>query len=129
MSQQADPLIIDVDTGIDDALALLYACAQPAAGSSASRPSSATSACAATRNTRAVLALAGRGDIPVWPGAASPLSPASADARRFTARAASATPSCPSRLRPVEPHARGRRHHRGGPCALRAGSSWSRPGR
>ena len=36
---------------------------------------------AATRNTRAVLALAGRGDIPVWPGAATPLSPGSADAR------------------------------------------------
>ena len=35
---------------------------------------------AATRNTRAVLALAGRADIPVWPGAATAISIAVRDA-------------------------------------------------
>ena len=29
MTDQATPLVIDVDTGIDDAYALLYACARP----------------------------------------------------------------------------------------------------
>ena len=49
---------------------------------SACRPSSATSSLdAATRNTRAVLALAGRNEIPVWPGSATPLSNFAADAR------------------------------------------------
>jgi purine nucleosidase len=82
MSQQADPLVIDVDTGIDDALALLYACATPTAEIvGVSTVVGNVGLRAATRNTRAVLALAARGDIPVWPGAASPLSPASADAR------------------------------------------------
>jgi inosine-uridine nucleoside N-ribohydrolase len=26
MSENAEPMVVDVDTGIDDALALLYAC-------------------------------------------------------------------------------------------------------
>jgi purine nucleosidase len=82
MSEPAEPLVLDVDTGIDDALALLYACAAPAAEIvGVSTVVGNVGLHAATRNTRAVLALAGRGDIPVWPGAASPLSPASADAR------------------------------------------------
>jgi purine nucleosidase len=82
MSQQAEPLVIDVDTGIDDALALLYACAAPEAEIlGVSTVVGNVSLNAATRNTRAVLALAERGDIPVWPGAATPLSSGSADAR------------------------------------------------
>src|SRR5271157_1504874 len=82
MSQQAEPLVIDVDTGIDDALALLYACAAPAAEILGfSTVVGNVDLGAATRNTRAVLALAGRGNIPVWPGAAIPLAPTSADAR------------------------------------------------
>jgi purine nucleosidase len=82
MSQQVEPLVIDVDTGIDDALALLYACAAPEAEIlGVSTVVGNVSLNAATRNTRAVLALAGRGDIPVWPGAATPMSPGSADAR------------------------------------------------
>ena len=82
MSQQAEPLVIDVDTGIDDALALLYACAAPEAEIlGVSTVVGNVSLNAATRNTRAVLALAGRGDVPVWPGAATPMSPGSADAR------------------------------------------------
>ena len=84
MTQTAAPLVLDVDTGIDDALAILTACA----ASEAHLIGVATvvgnvSLAAATRNTRSVLALAGRADIPVWPGAASPLSLAAQDARRF----------------------------------------------
>jgi purine nucleosidase len=72
---EREPFVIDVDTGIDDALALLYACAHREAsiigistvvGNVPLKP--------ATRNTRAVLRLAGRGDIPVWPGAETTLS-------------------------------------------------------
>ena len=82
MSQQSETLVIDVDTGIDDALALLYACAEPRARFlGVSTVVGNVSLEAATRNTRAVLALAGRGDIPVWPGAPTPLSSFAADAR------------------------------------------------
>ena len=82
MSQQAEPLLLDVDTGIDDALALLYACAAPEAYLlGVSTVVGNVSLAAATRNTRAVLTLAGRGDIPVWPGAAMPLATAAGDAR------------------------------------------------
>jgi purine nucleosidase len=82
MSTEAESLIIDVDTGIDDALALLYACAE--AGSRILGVSTVVgnvSLAAATRNSRAVLALAGRPRIPVWPGAAATLSNAASDAR------------------------------------------------
>ena len=82
MSQQTDLLVIDVDTGIDDALALLYACAEPSAHMlGVSTVVGNVSLEAATRNTRAVLSLAGRNEIPVWPGSATPLSNFAADAR------------------------------------------------
>ena len=67
-------LILDVDTGIDDALAILYACASPevelvavtcVAGNVEARQVAA--------NTLAVLELAGRTDVPVWLGAERPL--------------------------------------------------------
>ncbi|HZZ61768.1 MAG TPA: nucleoside hydrolase [Roseiarcus sp.] len=81
MQRQTEFLVIDVDTGIDDALALLYACAEPHARVlGVSTVVGNVSLLAATRNTRAVLALAGRSDIPVWPGAATPLSNFAADA-------------------------------------------------
>ena len=81
MSQQSDPLVIDVDTGIDDAFALLYACAHNEAQIlGVSTVVGNVSLAAATRNTRAVLALAGRADIPVWPGAATAISIAVRDA-------------------------------------------------
>ena len=68
------PLLLDVDTGIDDAFGLLYALAAPEARLSASRRSPATSASPRpTRNTRAVLALAGRADITVVRGRRPPL--------------------------------------------------------
>jgi purine nucleosidase len=68
------PLILDVDTGIDDAFALLYALGRPdvrliGVGAVAGN----VSLTKAERNTRAVLTLAGRGDVPVWPGAEAPL--------------------------------------------------------
>jgi purine nucleosidase len=68
------PLILDVDTGIDDALALLYACASDdadllavtcVAGNVAARQ--------VAENTLAVLELAGRGDIEVALGREQPL--------------------------------------------------------
>jgi purine nucleosidase len=68
------PLILDVDTGIDDALALLYACASPdvdllavtcVGGNVAARQ--------VAWNTRAVLELAGRTDVPVYLGREQPL--------------------------------------------------------
>jgi purine nucleosidase len=75
MSELAEPLVLDVDTGIDDALALLYACARDDAQIlGVSTVVGNVALAAATRNTRAVLALAGRSDIPVWPGAATAIS-------------------------------------------------------
>jgi purine nucleosidase len=66
--------ILDVDTGIDDALALLYACASP-------EIEVAAVTCVAgnvgveqvAANTLAVLELAGRGDVAVHLGRATPL--------------------------------------------------------
>ncbi len=82
MSQQTDCLVLDVDTGIDDALALLYACAEARERIlGVSSVVGNVSLAAATRNTRAVLALAGRANVPVWPGAAAPLSTVASDAR------------------------------------------------
>jgi purine nucleosidase len=67
-------LILDVDTGIDDALGLLYACAVPEATIlGVSTVAGNVDLTRATRNTRAVLALAGRVDIPVWPGCIRPI--------------------------------------------------------
>ncbi len=68
------PLIIDCDTGIDDSLALLYACA------SAEAEILAVTCCAGNvdarqvaENTRAVLELAGRDDVEVALGREVPL--------------------------------------------------------
>ena len=81
MSEHSEPLILDVDTGIDDAFALLYACAHDEARIlGVSTVVGNVSLAAATRNTRAVLTLAGRADIPVWPGAATAISNAVRDA-------------------------------------------------
>lgn len=68
------PLLIDCDTGIDDALALLYAVASPDADILAVTcvPGNAVLA-DVLRNTRAVMALAGRADVPVVPGRDRPL--------------------------------------------------------
>ena len=68
------PLIIDVDTGIDDALALLYAVASPEAEILAVTAMFGNAHVDDTeRNTRAVLELAGRPDIEVVAGRPVPL--------------------------------------------------------
>jgi purine nucleosidase len=68
------PLLLDVDTGIDDALALLYACASPEAELVAVTCLAGNATAADTqRNTRAVLEAAGRGDVEVAVGRPVPL--------------------------------------------------------
>lgn len=68
------PLLLDVDTGIDDALALLYAVASPEAELVAVTAVHGNVALEDTeRNTRAVLELAARSDVEVAAGRAAPL--------------------------------------------------------
>ena len=68
------PLILDVDTGIDDSLALLYAAASPEAELVAvTCVGGNVDARQVERNTRAVLELAGRGDLEVALGREQPL--------------------------------------------------------
>src|SRR5215210_4812385 len=67
-------VIIDVDTGIDDALALLYACASPEADVLAvTCVSGNVVARQVAANTLGVLALAGRADVEVALGREVPL--------------------------------------------------------
>ena len=68
------PLILDVDTGIDDALALLYAAGSPEAELVAVTclPGNAGLVDVA-RNTRAVLELVGRAEVEVAAGGEAPL--------------------------------------------------------
>jgi purine nucleosidase len=69
------PLILDVDTGVDDALALLYAVASPEVELiGATSVMGNISVEQATENTLAVLEAAGRGDVEVAQGAARPLA-------------------------------------------------------
>ena len=68
------PLLLDVDTGIDDSLALLYACASPEVDLVAvTCVGGNVNARRVAENTRAVLALAGRQDVPVALGREEPL--------------------------------------------------------
>lgn len=68
------PLILDVDTGVDDAVALLYACASPEADLvAATCVMGNTSTEQVVRNTLAVLELVGRPDVEVAAGAERPL--------------------------------------------------------
>jgi purine nucleosidase len=68
------PLIIDVDTGIDDSLALLYAVASPEAELIAvTCVGGNVDARQVERNTRSVLELAGRSDLEVALGREQPL--------------------------------------------------------
>jgi purine nucleosidase len=68
------PLVLDVDTGIDDSLALLYACASPEAEIvAATCVSGNIEARQVAENTRAVLELAGRPDVEVALGREVPL--------------------------------------------------------
>jgi len=68
------PLILDVDTGIDDSLALLYAAASPEADLVAvTCVSGNIDAHQVGINTRAILELAGRADVEVAMGRETPL--------------------------------------------------------
>ena len=68
------PLILDVDTGIDDALALLYACASPEVELLAvTCVGGNVEARQVAMNTLAILELAGRTDVPVVLGRERPL--------------------------------------------------------
>jgi purine nucleosidase len=74
MAEERVPLILDVDTGVDDCVALLYAVASP------SVELVAVTCCAgnveaprAATNTQAVLELAGAGDVDVALGSLAPL--------------------------------------------------------
>jgi purine nucleosidase len=75
MSNPKIPVIMDVDTGVDDALALLLAVESPELdliGCTAVAGNATVEQ--TTRNTLAVLEIAGRNDIPVASGAARPLN-------------------------------------------------------
>jgi purine nucleosidase len=68
------PLLIDVDTGIDDSLALLYACASPEVELvGVTCVSGNVQARQVARNTLAVLEMAGRSDVEVALGREVPL--------------------------------------------------------
>ncbi len=97
------PLFVDVDTGIDDAFALLYACAETRATLvGVSTVVGNVSLADATRNTRVVLMLAGRGDVPVSPGAPAPIASEPNDARRVHGATGLGDASLPE---PAEPQA------------------------
>ena len=69
------PLLLDVDTGIDDSLALLYACASPDAEIVAvTCVAGNVDARQVAENTRAVLELAGRADVEVALGREAPIA-------------------------------------------------------
>ena len=68
-------MILDVDTGIDDALAIFYALHRPGIVLEAvTTVYGNIDVAAATRNTLQILQLAGRGDVPVAAGAAQALT-------------------------------------------------------
>jgi purine nucleosidase len=69
------PVLLDVDTGIDDSLALLYACASPDAQIvGVTCVAGNVDAQQVAENTRAVLELAGRDDVEVALGREVPLA-------------------------------------------------------
>lgn len=77
------PTIIDTDPGIDDAIAILLALAAGMDIRAVTTLGGNIGLAATTRNAGRVLALAGRGDIPVHPGAAAPLARAGRDETRI----------------------------------------------
>ena len=106
------PLILDVDTGIDDSLALLYAGASPEAEFIAvTCVSGNVDAQQVAINTRAVLELAGRTDVEVALGREVPLVRELETTPETHGPQASATPSC--RRRRDRCHDATPRPHRG----------------
>jgi len=104
MSHEPENLFVDVDTGIDDAFALLYACAEVQTRLvGVSTVVGNVSLANATRNTRAVLQLIGRADVPVSPGAAFPLAPEPNDARDVHGATGLGHANLPDPPEPTEP--------------------------
>jgi len=80
----AVPVIMDVDTGIDDAFALMFAVRHPGIDLRAvTCVAGNASVDRVVANTRYVLDTAGAGDVPVGRGAAAPLLVAAQDAGHF----------------------------------------------
>lgn len=77
----SNPLIIDVDTGVDDAVALAFALAKSANLIGVTTVAGNVPIDVATRNTLDVLAYLGREDIPVHRGSSRPLVASYADAK------------------------------------------------
>ncbi|NMM33740.1 MAG: nucleoside hydrolase, partial [Phycicoccus sp.] len=76
------PMILDVDTGVDDACALLLAALHPQADLRAvTCVGGNTNVDQVVRNTLTVLDVAGRADVPVARGVARPLLEPSSHAR------------------------------------------------
>ncbi len=82
MSQARTPIVLDVDTGVDDACALLLAARHPALDLKAVTCVSGNAPLAdVVRNTLTVLDTCDRADVPVAAGAARPLLEEPVDAR------------------------------------------------
>lgn len=82
MAAERIRVVLDVDTGVDDACALLLACRHPSVDLAAVTCVAGNAPLAdAVRNTLTVLEVAGRTDVPVAAGAPHPLLGAARDAR------------------------------------------------
>jgi purine nucleosidase len=68
------PLLLDCDTGVDDALAILYAAGHGADLRACTVTHGNVPVDVGTRNTLTVLDVAGLGDVPVFRGAARPMA-------------------------------------------------------
>lgn len=74
-AQAVIPMLLDVDTGIDDTLALLYAVAEPSIDLlGVTTCAGNTDVDAVVSNSRAILELAGASHVPVAQGAAGPIA-------------------------------------------------------
>ena len=123
------PLILDVDTGIDDSLALLYAAASPDAELIAvTCVSGNIDARQVGVNTRAILELAGRSDVEVALGRETPLlrplETTARDPRSAGPRPCRAAAAEPAAVAIATPSTSSSRRRDGG----RARSRWSRSG-
>jgi pyrimidine-specific ribonucleoside hydrolase len=86
-SPEAIPVVLDVDTGIDDACALLFAVRHPRLDLRAVTCVAGNSSLDdVVRNTLTVLDVAGAGDVPVGRGAGHPLLEAQRSAEHFHGR-------------------------------------------
>ncbi|MEJ7696968.1 MAG: nucleoside hydrolase [Candidatus Limnocylindrales bacterium] len=112
------PLILDVDTGIDDSLALLYAAASPEADLvGVTCLSGNVEARQVAVNTLAILELAGRTDVEVALGRRSRSSGPSRRRRKRMARRVLATPNCRPQPPAQRPPRRRPHRRRGAPTS------------